>query len=204
MDGKFIKPKDIAIGGLYEYDYLPDPQNRYPVYDPHPLMLCIRRDGKYAGGINFHYLRKPIRKKIMEALKNKIENGSGSKLIVPANVVQSAYHLYKMENFRSPALLVEPAKYNQKLSAGVHLEGSTAQKQFNVSDAKMAVKNAVWVRKADGQKNTWEIITHNGISNKKVLRILENNKTLTTVRLKRLRTMYGISIHRNLLHGSVF
>ena len=203
MEGKFIRPKDISVGGLYEYDYLPDPENRVPVYDPHPLMLCLRRDGKYAGGINFHYLRKGVRKAVMEAIQSKIEGGNDVRVTIPASVIESAYHLYKMENFRSPALLVERKSYTKKLNAGVKLEGKSAAKAFNESDAKMAAKNSIWVKKVQGKKNEWEIVRVFGISNKKAQRILENNKTLTSDRLKRLRSMYNVKIHRKLAHGTM-
>ena len=201
MDGKFIRPKDIAIGGLYEYDYLPDPENREPVYDPHPLMLCLRRDGKYAGGINFHYLRKSVRKQVMEAIQSKMDGANDVRVKVPAEVIAAAYHLYKMENFRSPALLVEPKSYRKKLDETPKMEGRSARQEYNISDKKMTSRNSIWVKKVDGERNTYEIVRMFGISNKKAQRILDNNPKLTGDRLKRLRTMYGIKIHRKLPHG---
>ena len=196
--GTQVQARSIVIGGFYEYPYLPDPENRVPAYDPFPLILCVERRGKYVGGLNFHWLKKSTRRILLKAIMNSGGSANSvTKLDVPVSVIKAAYHLYKMENFRTRSALRIPI---EKMPAKIeddyyNIEGMSQQKALNMQERKAGGEtNRITVRRMPDTQSSWIVVDMKTITRVGARTILEKNKVLSPAIIKRLRSRFGVVV----------
>mgnify|MGYP000978104175 CR=1 FL=1 len=103
---------ELKAGSFYFFKY----KSKYyelkklKYYDRQPLILCLKKEGKYMWGINFHYLPKRIRYKLLKVLS--ILNGE--QFLTNRNLPKIKWDMFKIQvEFVKPQFLVKKYLLNR-------------------------------------------------------------------------------------------
>lgn len=90
--------KDPFIGGLFAFSYDPKHKETLPLYDTFPLVMPFNILDDGFMGINWHYMKPPIRRKVLSYLMVYKEKKSTREYVrISYNLIQSSLHSKEFE-----------------------------------------------------------------------------------------------------------
>lgn len=119
--------RTVEIGSMYIYNYDPKLKLELPVYDTHPIIVCIGVQKDRFLGCNLHYLPHKERAELMDILhtiRNNDRYDDSTKLQVSYQVLKriakkSLYaptiHCYLRRHVKSKVMYVYPNEWDQAI-----------------------------------------------------------------------------------------
>lgn len=166
-----LKKSDFYPGALIMYAY--SAQDKSQAYDERPLCLVLGRAGKHTLGLNFHWMPKKLREKVMDGImkqnKSNIKKGKRltvnyqtvkalvkglgpvvrlyiNKRISPKGVVVPSYQYYKVINLKSEHFI----GISSKAAWAAAIAGQKANKRKKAAAKK---QRAIDAKKAQARLN---------------------------------------------------
>lgn len=117
----------LEVGSMYIYNYDPKLKATLPVYDTHPIVVCIGIEKDRFLGINLHYLPHKQRAELMDILhtiRNNDRYDDSTKLKISYQVLKKVakkalyaptIHCYLRSHIKSKVMYVYPQEWDQAI-----------------------------------------------------------------------------------------